>query len=245
MGFYLNMEIRLQPQRQNFTSRLNPIKPFKIRTQYGPLTFAEPTLSQLRDKSFLRNLTKFFCDNFASKTEEPGWLVYKDPKNSHIAATILETCLTHYKSKLLNPKGDLTLLVAKDKFNNIQGACLAYGYDEVPNAEKTVYYIDSIAVNPRFRGHNIGKILLNKSINSIQNKFSDIFLIAENMALGFYNKLGFDHLNSNCADQKVVIDFLAKDHLCFPKYVSFLTKFLQIDRPRWYVETAKAIKNLD
>ena len=65
------------------------------------------------------------------------------------------------------------------------------------------------------------------------------------MALGFYNKLGFDHLNSNCADQKVVIDFLAKDHLCFPKYVSFLTKFLQIDRPRWYVETAKAIKNLD
>lgn len=238
------MEIRLQPQSQNFTSRVNPIKVFKVKTSRGNLTFQEPSLAEIRNKAFLKKLAKFFCDNFASNSEEPGWLAYKNGDNPHIAATIFESCLSQYKAKLLNPKGDLTLLVAKDRFNNIRGACLAFGYDDVPNAEKSVYYIDSLAVNPRFRGYNIGRILLAKTLESVQNKFSDVFLIGENMALGFYKKLGFKHLNSNDAVQKTVIDFVAQDNFCYPKYVSFLTKPLKIHEPRWYVETAKAIEKL-
>lgn len=236
------MEIRLQPQRQNFTSRLKPVKVYKVKTSRGNLTFQEPSLAEIRNNAFLRKLTKFFCDNFASKTEEPGWLAYKNGDNPHIKAAILESCFSQYKSKLLNPKGDLTLLVAKDRFNNIRGACLAFGYDDVPNAEKSVYYIDSLAVNPRFRGHNIGKVLLNKTIQSVQNKFSDVFLVGENMALGFYKKLGFEHLNSGVSAQKTVIDFIAQDKFSYPKYVSFLTKPLKQDEQRWYVKTAKAIE---
>ena len=128
----------------------------------------------------------------------------------------------------------MTLLLVKDKRNKIQGACLSYGYDRIPNTKGLVCYIDSIAINPVFRGLKIGKMLIEKTLESAQNSFTDAFLTGDRSAYGFYKKLGFEPLSDSIKGQKEVIDFLSKRRNDYPKYIEFFTKPLQNSEKRWY-----------
>ncbi len=64
------------------------------------------------------------------------------------------------------------------------------------------------------------------------------------MAEGFYKKLGFSHLNPNDKTQNTVINFIAEDVSDYPKYLSFMTKPLQLNKQRWYIDAAEKIKTI-
>lgn len=237
------MQINFNSQ-QNFTSINNPIKPFVVNTSKGRLYVRELSADEIRKKGFIERLTKLFVKNFASLTNDPAWLMYNDPSKKCICDRMFADFVRCMKERLLNPNGNLTMLAAFDRNNRLQGACMSFGFDEAPACQKSVCYIENLAVNKRYRGEGLGKIFVNKTLEAVQRTFTDVFLIGELLAEGFYKKLGFVRLDANDKAQKTVIDFIAQDRYDYPKYVSFLTKPLQENKPRWYINTAKEIENL-
>jgi ribosomal protein S18 acetylase RimI-like enzyme len=228
----------------SFTSKLSPIKPFTINTKNGRLFVSEATKKDVSSPNFYKDLSKFFCQNFASNSNDPSWLVYNDPAHKEIHYAILDLFSRSIKTKLRENDNSLTILIAKDSRNKIQGACLSHGFDEVPASQETTCYIRDLAVNQKFRGFGVGKILLDKTLQSAQKTFTDVFLTGATLAEGFYKKLGFTHLNPENKHQRWVIKFLAQDRDDFPEYVKFLTKPLQNDKNRWYEASGKEIAKL-
>lgn len=229
---------------QNFTSLNNPIKPFIVKTKRGKVFVRELGANDLRKKGVIEKLTKLFIKNFASSTNDPGWFIFNNPNEAEKCSKIFNNFLDSMKGRLLNPNGNLTLLAVFDKNKRLQGACMSFGFDEVPTGKKSVCCIESLAVNKLYRGEGLGKVLVNKTLSSAKKTFTDVFLVGENLAEGFYKKLGFKHLDSNDKAQKTVINFIAQDRWDYPDYVSFLTKPLQESKPRWYINTAYEIEKL-
>ena len=218
-----------------FSSAANPIKPFVIMTKHGKLNISEVSARDKKRKFFFYNLAKFFLKNFASSTKDPALEFIKHKKTDYYEKSIKEYT-QYYKAKVNNNNKDMTLLLVKDKRNKIQGACLSYGYDIFDGTADSVCYIDSIAINPIYRGFNIGKILIEKTLYSAKNKFSDSFLTGDKSAFEFYKKLGFVPLNKNNSKQKIIIDYLSKRLSAYPKYVELFNKPLQENTPRWYTK---------
>ena len=225
----------------NFQSKANPIKPFVIKTKRGRLNVAEVTPRDLKREGFIENLTKFFCKNFASSTNDPAWKIFTK-HNSLNYGEDLKNFVRYYASKIKLSNEDMTLLLAKDKRNKIQGACLSYGYDKIPGVKNKVCYVDSIAINPSYRGFKIGNALMKKTIESAQNKFSDIFLAGDKISSEFYEKLGFKPLDKNDEAQKTVIDYVSKSRSDYPNYIELYTKSLRDFSERWYNVCANKIK---
>ncbi len=229
------MDIRIN-NFTSFKSKAYPVKPFIIKTKHGRLNISEVTQKDLKREGFIYNLTKFFCKNFASKTKDPNWRVFKNSR-CFKSEQILNDFAKYYNSKIKHKNDNMTLLLVKDKRNKIQGACLSYGYDRIPGSKELVCYIDSIAVNPAFRGLKIGKILIEKTLESAKNTFTDAFLTGDRSACGFYEKLGFKALSDSINGQKEIIDYLSKRRNDYPKYIEFFTKPLQNSEDRWYNKT--------
>lgn len=238
------MNIQTNFNSPQFTSRLNPISPSVVKTQYGKLTLREVKKSELQNPKFLERLSKFFCTNFASNTDDPSWLAYNTvPKK--VRDGIVDFFVRSLKDIFKTDDGNMTLLLAKDKRNKIQGACLSYGYDLVDGAKDYTLYVDSIAVNKPFRGFKLGKKMLQKTIdaNKDNSKFTDVFLVGEKKAHGFYKKLGFSDLKIQDPDQRKVSNFIAIDREDYPEYTDFLTLSLKPEQPRWYSKAAKLIND--
>ncbi len=237
------MNIQNYPQNSPlFTSRLNPIKPSTIKTKWGKLTISEATKSEYSQKGFAEKLSRFFSNNFASNTDDPCWLIYNDKSQKNIKSLMIKTFANNIQSILKNDDGNMTLLLAKDKYNKIQGACLSYGYNLTDNCQKYTLYIDSICVNKPFRGFKLGNIMLNKTLNaSEKSKFTDVFLTGEKKAAGFYTKNGFSELNPTDKNQKKVINLIAEDRSDYPQYIQLFSKPLKPEQPRWYDKAAQEI----
>ena len=155
---------------------------------------------------------------------------------------MIKTFANNIQSILKNDDGNMTLLLAKDKYNKIQGACLSYGYNLTDNCQKYTLYIDSICVNKPFRGFKLGNIMLNKTLKaSEKSKFTDVFLTGEKKAAGFYTKNGFAELNPTDKNQKKVINLIAEDRSDYPQYIQLFSKPLKTEQPRWYDKTAQEI----
>lgn len=225
----------------NFQSKANPITPFVIRTKRGRLNVAEVTHRDMRREGFFESLTKFFCKNFASSTNDPTWKIFSKHNNLNYGEDI-KHFIRYYASKVKNGDENLTLLLAKDKRNKIQGACLSYGYDKIPSAKDKVCYIDSIAINQRYRGFKVGKLMMNKILESAKNVFTDAFVAGDKVANGFYERLGFKALDKNDAAQKAVIDYISRRRSDYPKYIELYTKPLREYSERWYNECVNEIK---
>lgn len=239
------MNIQNNYKSPQFTSRLNPIPPSIIKTKYGDLTLQEITKSEMKSKNFLEELAKFFCKNFASNTNDPSWLEYNNV-SKHVKNLREKSISNYFKSIFKHDDGNMTLLLAKDNHNKIQGACLSLGYNLVEGIEKCTLYLDSIAVNREFRGFNIGKTMMQKTISAnskASSKFTDIFLVGEKKARKFYDKLGFSSLDNNDKDQQKVAKVIQLDRQDYPDYVDFLNLPLKKDEPRWYSKAAKIIKD--
>ena len=226
------MNIRID-NSSSFKSKAYPINSFTVKTKRGKLKICEVTQKDLRRENFIPNLTRFFCKNFASLTKDPAWKAFQRKNGIH-DEHILEDFIKYYTAKINSNDKNMTLLLAKDKRNKIQGACLSYGCDRIPDAADITCYIDSIAVNPAFRGFKIGKILLEKTLESAKNKFTDAFLTGDKEAHGFYKKMEFVPLSADDIAQKNIIDFIEKRRSDYPKYVNLYTKALNEKEERWY-----------
>lgn len=233
------MEIHRQNfQSPQFTSRLYPIKPSVVNTKWGKLTLEEVKPLEIRQKGFFEKLAKIFGKNFTS----PDWQIFKDPSRKEECKMVTENFAQNLKALFKNDDGNLTLLVARDKQKRIQGACLSYGYDLVPNSKDYTLYIDSICVNRPYRGFSLGKKMLQKTLeNSKKSNFTDVFLTGEKHACGFYKKMGFAPLSKQDKNQLKVTNFIALDRFDYPKFVDFLSKPLKPNQERWYNRAAEFI----
>lgn len=229
---------------QNFTSRINPVPSFTINTKAGKLHFEEPTLEQINKRGFVKRLTLFFCKNFATTSDCPVWQAFAGKEMNNSANFYLKLLTQNFKNTLKEKNNHLTLLIARDSRRKIQGAVLGFPFDTIPACENSLYYIEDIAVGENFRGCGIGKILLNKSLESIKNKFTDVLLTNTRQVENFYKRLGFKNLDSGDNVQKTVLDFLAQDRYDYPRYVNFMTKSLHKDEQGWFLDAFKAIQNL-
>lgn len=225
----------------SFQSKAHPISPFVIKTKRGRLNVSEVTQRDMKREGFFDSLTKFFCKNFASSTNDPAWKVFLK-HNSFNYGTDIQHFIRYYSSRVKYAGDNMTLLLAKDKHNKIQGACLSYGYDKIPNAKDKACYIDSIAINPAYRGFKLGKLLIEKTLESAKNEFTDAFLTGDKTASYFYEKMGFMPLDKNNEAQKCIIDYISHRRSDYPKYVELYTKPLKEHSARWYDECAKEIK---
>lgn len=215
----------------NFKSIKNPVKPFIIKTKLGDLSCVEIPSKELYRSKKLHELSHFLCKNFASLTADPYWLKYNNPKYKEDFAWDF---LNYLNNNIREDDGNLTMLVATDKNNKIQAACLSYAYYSLPKASKNVCYVDSLAVNEKYRNNGIAKKLLDKTEEINKKTFTDIFLTGEILAKGFYEKLGFSELDKNDSGQRFVIDLLDYERGDEMDYLIPFNKPIQENKPRWY-----------
>lgn len=238
------MEISHNTSRQHFTSFINPIKPFILNTSEGKLFVREPGLREIKKSGFVDNLTDLFVRNIAENTDDPTWQLFLD-KSDSTSNTFFKAFSDYLKEKLYALDGDLTLLAAFDNKNKLQGACMSYGLDDVPFCKDRVCYIESISVNDKYKGLGVGRALVEKTLESAKNAFTDVFLAGEHAAAGFYKKLGFKNLEVTDKAQRNAIDFIALSRDDYPQYVSLLTKPLQEEKPRWYDAIFELLENIN
>ena len=227
------MKIQRTENQQYFTSRLNPIKPFQVETNLGKLNFSEVKRSQLKDANLLDEIADFFCTNFASFTNDPYWLAYRNPRNKNY---LRKGYVDYMRPKIKYDDGNLTMLTGRDENGVLRAGCLSYSFDQVPHACYTTCYIDSIAVDKKFRGFGLGKTMLEKTIDINKNTFTDVFLKGEKKAAGFYEKMGFEKMTPENPKQRFTVNVIAEhgDGDSYPDYVHFFTKHIQPDKPLWY-----------
>ena len=224
----------------SYKSRACPVKPYTIKTKYGKLFVAEAGLKEIKRKSFINNLSYFFCNNFASMTKDPNWLPFKQKMSAMKDNFNFQNFSDYIKTRLNSKDNSLTLLLAKDKHKRIQGACLAYKYDDITDVD-SVYYINSIAVNRVYRHFGVASSLLQETIKSVSSICSDAFLTGDRMAEGFYRKIGFEPLNPNDDNQNTIIKYISKQRFDYPDYVDLFNKPLKHETARWYIKAAEII----
>ncbi len=232
--------------KYNFTSRANPVVPFVKDTKFGKIQISEIDYDRDITPKFVRQLTHFFCKNFSLDTPDPYWQQYKS-LNLIKRFNLFKYCFRYYADKLAKSERPehVTLLIAKDENNKLQGACLAYACDEVPGAINSALYLDSVASAKKYRGEGLGKIMMQKIHEANAKSFGDCFLTAAIESRGFYEKLGYKHLDINDPEQAAVIEYIAKNRGDYPKYMEPYNLPLNKDSKKWFTESAEAIKSLE
>lgn len=218
-----------------FGSIQNPIKPFKVATRQGGLTVSEIDYSKDLTPNFIKKINKFFLDNFSVETNDTFWLRYRkgtpEEKLKHIK--LFEKYYTSIFNNERN-KSNLTLLLAKDQKGSIQGACLTYGNHEIPGTFDTTLYVDSMAINKKYRGQKLAQSMLEASLSANKDTYTDVYLTSANAANPFYEKMGFLKLNPNNLKEKRVLDYIERTRRDYPEHITPYYKPLQYDKPRWY-----------
>ncbi len=219
-----------------FTSVNHPVKPFLIQTNDNVIKFKEWDYDKLPKKSALKEIAKFFLDNFANQSSHPFWKTCRKGTPTFIKSTYnnyVNFLVLNYKEQLKNP--DTTLMLGRDKNGKISAAILAEPLNLTPIVkDNKTLYIDSIAVDKNYRGNHIGKRLINDVVKSINERYTDVFLVAYNESVPFYKKLGFVSLNNKYYAQRKIIDSLSEERKDYPEYASFLTKPIDNNKPRWF-----------
>jgi len=220
-------------QKQNiyFGSLNNPVKPFVIKTTKGTLHFREYDYTKRTKNKFWEKLMGFFNDNFANTTSDPAWKDYNSP--TFDKKSFNKEDAQNYMKLSDNP--DATILVGRNRWRKIVAGIIAKPLDAKPVIEdnKTLY-VDSIAIDPQYRGNKVGENLLNKTIESMGNRYSDCFLASYNESLSFYKKQGFRTLENTNPQEGKAIKKLSEWRNDNPHFVTFVTKPIDKSQLRWY-----------
>lgn len=219
----------------NFKSLNNPVKPFKVKTGNDVIYFKEINYNKPVKKKVLKEISTFFLDNFANQSSHPYWKFCRKHTNTfdkaiyddYINSTIKDT-----KRRLKNP--DTTIMLGRNKKNKLTAAIITEPLN-IPNVikDENTLYLDSVAVNKKYRGNHIGETLINKVIDS-NNKYSDMFLVSYSESVPFYKKLGFKPLTYRHSGQARIIDSMREERIDYPQYADFLTRPLDKKQPRWF-----------
>ena len=162
-------------KRPSFGSLNRPVESFSIFTRKGELRVTELNRRNMTfDKLF--KTAVLFNRNF---NDALGERELNPTKGATRVANL-------YKRFFKNDDGNTTLLVARNKKGGIKAAVLSYR-----SADGESLYVDSIATDRDYRGCGIGKILLDKVIETGEGIFGKVMLFAYKSAYGFYLKDGF------------------------------------------------------
>lgn len=195
--------MKIQNNKTTFGSKNCPIKPFSIETKHGPLYIAEITKKdQWKDASFTINNVI---------TSIPP---YKYNPHLNFIDRLCGIINTKYgKSDRLRKKdGNSTILIAKDKEGKTRGTLTLESlkpiYDskfEKHNLE--IGFVRDFFIDSKYRNQGIGSIMLNSILETAQNQFSDVLLIANNDAISLYKRNGFETVDdSKYAIRKIIYE---------------------------------------
>ena len=226
-----------------FTSRNCPVKPFTVQTRNDIITFKEIDYAKKSEKSLLKRVVTFVCDkfiktkessvqdiatffldNFAHQSSHPFWKLCRkdDPAyNKKIYKEYLnKEMVASYKKSFDN--SDTTVLLGKDSKNKIRAGIITepLNLSEDLKNDKTLY-IDSLAVDKEYRNNHLAKKMVDSVIDSSKGRYDEIFLVAYNESVPFYEKQGFSDIKD-----KEFITNLAEERIDYPRYASFLSKKL-------------------
>lgn len=206
----LNVISQLKPKQHytyyGFGSKNYPIVPFTINTKFGPL-FVQEILKKDINKS-----AKFSYE--CGIQAFPTWYDIEH-KNRNERNFIFKTFKKSHKRILSKKDGNSTILVAKDSNNDIKALVTMQYFDEFAKNKNgfrdlKTGYIEECMIDAKYKGQGVGKILLNKIIESVKDKFTDVFLEADNSVVAFYKKLGFLTLDTTKPFLKRVNDLILK-----------------------------------
>ena len=228
-----------------FTSRCNPIKPFTVKTKTEEILHVyEPKIEELKSKGFVENLVEMFCRNFTKDTTDPGWLRFQKTENADLFKKFKNNFAENIKELIKYDNGHVTILAVKNQQGKLCGGMISHGFDEIPKMKNSVLYIADIAVDSKYRHMGIAKSLIEETAKAEKKDFTDIFLVGENTAAGFYEGIGFEKLNGNNKSQNAIMEYMKSIRFDYPDYVTLYTKPLQQDKPRWYNKAAEIINKL-
>ena len=217
----------------SFGSKVNPIKPFTVLTKEGKMYFSEVNIDKAINPKLMTKMNRFFLKNISAATESQLYNKYKTGTLKERKET--ENEFEKYFLEIFNNKkikDNITLLLAKNNKNRICGMCLSYPYLNMPDCTEDTLYIDSIAVNKKYRRTNIATKLLETVLNANKNSFTDAFLMGNVCAKNFFRKNGFSSLNKENQEEKFISEYLDSNYDI--NHVIPFTKPLQTDNPRWY-----------
>lgn len=197
--------------KTSFTSKKFPVEPFEVVTKKGKILIRELSKDEIGPavRFSMEEAQKTFAliDNF-----------WKDMSESKKALTAFMTRQL-YKGVLESDEGTILVgtigekqdikalfLLRKPEENHLKPL-----FSKLFNNEKTGIF-EEFMVDEECRGQGLGKICVDKLFQTAKS-FSQIFLTANKLATGFYEKLGFKELNINYL-KSILSDNHALDVLC-------------------------------
>lgn len=221
----------------SFGSKNCPVKPFAIQTQFGPLQVEELKTS---------DLTKAAKYSVGSSVEAyESWRTPYEKLDKKGKKSWITFVKDRYIKILNKTDGNSTILVAKNSKGKIKAIFTMQNFDEFKNnaggfADSKTGYIEECMTSSKYRGQGIGKIMINKLIETARGNFTDIVLEGENKALAFYGREGFKPLDLSNPSIKKISDFIMKardDSYTF----TVMNKTLDPSNP-WWKRIAASIK---
>lgn len=220
----------------NFSSRNNPIQHSRIITKKGALFIKEVTDKDISDEGKLKEITKFFADNFINNTKDPSLTKYKDPKNYNKYISMLDRIKNYYRQMFIEDDGNLNVLEARNSVGELCGAVVTNTFKDISGLyDNKTCYVDSVAVRNEYRKNHVASMLMNKAIDASKGVYTDVFLASDNMAVPFQLKNGYRVMDYNNVPEKAVIDIINKFRGDFPDYITFMDKRLDEKSEPWFL----------
>lgn len=88
-------------------------------TNKGALFVKEFTDKDVANEGKLKEITKFFSDNFINNTNDPSLTQYKNPQNYNKYIALLDRIKNYYKQMFVEDDGNLTVLVARNSIGEL------------------------------------------------------------------------------------------------------------------------------
>jgi len=221
----------------SFGSKNHPIEPFVIKTKKGPLFVEE--LSE----NDIPKAAKFEMDFY--EKEFPIWGVSTKNKSKAEIKRFLSYLAIRQKSVLSNKEGNGTVLVAKNFWGQVKALfqvehfCALQSF--MGKDEKTAH-VETCFIDGKYRSQGIGKILFEKLLETTKGRFTDIYLEAENKAVSFYKRAGFEPLDTSNPALKKISDCVLT-HRPDRDEITLMSKTLDPANP-WWKRVAKQLEHI-
>ena len=220
----------------SFSSKNNPIPPFKIMTSKGVLFVKEFTEKDAVYDEKLKELTKFFSDNFINNTKDPSLIQYKNPQNYNKYVELIDRIKKYYKQMFVEDDGNLTFLEARNSVGELAGAVVTNTFRDISGLfDNKTCYVDSVAVRKDYRKNHVATNLMDRAIGCSKGIYTDVFLASDNIAVPFQLKNGYRIMDYNNEPERFVIDKINKFRGDFPDYITFMDKRLDESAEPWYL----------
>lgn len=211
----------------HFKSLNHPIKDFTLSTNNGEIKFKEMKFDKFYPEKSLGKIFSFFLDNFANQSSYPSWLYYRKNAPEYIPQAydwfLKNSFIKTFDDQHQN--ADATMLVGKNKDRQVVAGILAYPFESQRKIKNgRTLWIEMLAVDNIYRNNHIATKLIDKVLEKTKDLYDNIFLIAYNESVPFYQKVGFEHLPEK--GHKRLIKQLAQERPDYPKFASFLFKKL-------------------